>query len=175
MSIECPHPDEFRIPSGDELRRARLLADLDRTEAAQAVGTTRQTLKRYEEGGSSPRLELVTALLDLYREEVGDARTDGGEVRIVTDPYGVVPDDFPRLFDNLAEAERQPSTTDRGDLTRCRYCKSTNITPKPGSAVAGECDHRKAGSWRCCNSDCGKHFSKPLPPANEVDEPEGAE
>lgn len=175
MSIECPHPDEFRVPDGDELRRARLLAGLDRVEAAEAVGTTRQTLKRYEEGGSSPRLELVVDLLELYRQELPDTRTDGGEVRIVTDPYGVVPDEFVETFDNFEEAERQPSTTDRGDLTRCRYCKSTNITPKPGSAVAGECGHRKPGGWRCCNSDCGKHFSKPLPPANEVDETGGEE
>jgi len=169
MSIECPHPDEFRVPSGDELRRARLLAGLDRVEAAKAVGTKRQTLKRYEEGGSSPRLELVTALLELYREELPDTRADGGEVQVVTDPHGVVPEDFPRLFDSLSEAERQPSTTDRGDLTRCRYCQSTNITPKPGNVLADECGHRKPGGWRCCNSDCGKHFSKPLPPENEVE------
>lgn len=174
MSIECPHPDEFRVPDGDELRRARLLAGLGRTEAAQAVGTTRKTLKRYEDGGSSPRLDLVTALLDLYREQVGDARTDGGEVRIVTDPHEVIPDEFVETFDSWREAERQQPTTDYRDLTRCPECEQTQITPKCDT-VSGECSHRKGGSWRCKRAECGAHFSKPLPPANEVDETEGEE
>ena len=170
MSIECPHPDEFNVPSGDELRRARLLAGLDRTDAADAVGTTRKTLKRYEEGGSSPRLDLVVDLLDLYRDELPDTRTDGGEVQVIPDPHGLVPDEFVETYDSFSEGERQRSTTDEGDLSRCRECQSTNVTPKPGDAVSGG-SHRKAGNWRC--NRCGAHMDRPLPPANEVDEPEG--
>jgi len=173
MSIECPHPDEFRVPDGDELRRSRLLAGLDRTDAAQAVGTTRQTLKRYEQGEGSPRLDLVVDLLELYRQELPETRTDGGEVQLIPDPHGIVPDEFVETYDSFRAGERQRSTTDTGDLSRCRECESTNITPKPGNVLADDCSHRKAGSWRC--NRCGAHMDRPLPPANEVDETEGEE
>lgn len=175
MSIECPHPDEFRVPDGDELRRTRLLAGLDRTDAADAVGTTRKTLKRYEEGGSSPRLELVTALLDLYRDELPDTRTDGGEVQVIPDPHGLVPTEFVETYDSFSEGERQRPTTDEGDLSRCRECQSTQITPKPGNGVGDDCSHREAGNWRCTRTACGAHFRRPLPPENEVDDTEGEE
>ena len=151
MSPQYPHPENFDLPDPHDLRRMRRLADLTQAEAAEAVGMSRSTVDTYEAGDSSPRLEVVRALFELYAEELPEPRADGGVPEIQEDPHGIFPTEFWKFYRSLEQAERlMNDTTPEEEKPRCTECGSTDLRFKPGySGVAEPCKHRKPGDWYC--------------------------
>lgn len=71
-SLGVTDPQEFRVPSMEQLRQLRIICDISVEGAAEEIGVARNTLWRWEQGNGSPRLEDAVALLELYRRH-----TDG--------------------------------------------------------------------------------------------------
>lgn len=65
-----PHPDEFRIPTGEELRSLRERSGLSQAEVADRVECRRHTLSNWERGETSPAVENAEALLECYQDEM---------------------------------------------------------------------------------------------------------
>lgn len=59
-------PPTYRLPTPDELRERRILANVTLQEAAGAVDVDKNTVWRWEQGDRSPRLCDVRSLLELY-------------------------------------------------------------------------------------------------------------
>ena len=158
MSPQYPHPSKFGLPEPNDLARMRRLADLTQREAAEAIGMSPSTVDTYEAGDSSPRLEVVRALFDVYAEELPEPKADGGVPSFQDDPHGIFPTEFWKFYRSLEQAERlMNDTTPEEEKPRCTECGSTALRYKPGG-TAGPCKHRKEGNWYC--STCGEHLTE---------------
>jgi len=86
------------------------------------------------------------------------------------DPYGVIPDEFPEMWDAdgveeaLEKAERAPTTTPREERKRCPECGATRVRLKTAAVKQSH----QIDTTRKCNS-CLAHFDNPLPPRAEFE------
>jgi transcriptional regulator with XRE-family HTH domain len=172
MSPEYPHPDRYELPEPNDLRRMRLLADLDPEEAGDAVGRSASAIRSYELGESSPRLEDVAGLLEVYAEELPKPRADGGPPAFQEDPHDVIPTEFWYYFRSLRQAMKyMEDDTPEEEKPRCAECGSTWLRFKPGnSGVADPAKHREPGSWKC--RACGSHFEEAVAPEADTESDE---
>lgn len=69
MPGPCSDPTAFTLPTPEQLRERRILARVTLREAAAEVGVDKNTVWRWEQGRSSPRLDDVRALLALYDDQ----------------------------------------------------------------------------------------------------------
>ncbi|MUW14857.1 helix-turn-helix domain-containing protein [Halorubrum sp. CBA1125] len=60
--------NSFELPEQQQLRELRCCAGLTIVEVADAGGWHESTVRRWEYGDYSPRLEDVKELLEIYRE-----------------------------------------------------------------------------------------------------------
>lgn len=69
---------DYRVPTGDELRRLRLLAQLSLREVADEIGVNKDSVWKWEHGERQPRIGDAAALLELYeREADGQTQLSG--------------------------------------------------------------------------------------------------
>lgn len=72
-------PERFEVPDPRDLRAMRIIAQLSISEAAGRVGVDRDTVWRWEQGKTSPRLCDVQSLLKIYQNELnGQSRLNSG-------------------------------------------------------------------------------------------------
>ena len=168
MSPQYPHPSKFDLPEPNDLARMRRLADLTQREAAEAIGMNAATIEAYEGGDSSPRLEVVRALFDVYAEELPEPETDGGAPALQEDPYGIVPREFWKFYRSLEQAvEYMDDTTPDDEKPRCKECESTDLRYKPGPGGSNSaCEHRREGDWYC--KSCRQYLTELAPPEAEA-------
>ena len=170
MSPQYPHPSKFDLPEPNDLARMRRLADLTQPEAAEAIGMSSSALDDYEAGDSSPRLEDVEALLELYGEELPEPRVDGGPPKFQEDPHDVIPTEFWYFYRSLQQAAKyMKNDTPEEEKPRCPECESTWLRFKPGG-TADDPDHREPGNWQCRR--CGEYFEEALAPEADTTEPD---
>jgi len=62
-------PARFDVPDARDLRAMRIIAQLTMQDAATAVGVDIDTIRRWEQGETSPRLCDVQSLISVYRDE----------------------------------------------------------------------------------------------------------
>lgn len=160
MSPEYPDPEKYELPTAEDLRRMRLLCDLTLSEVAENVERSGSAIKNYENGDSSPRLEDVEDLLDVYAEELPEPRPDGGPPQFQDDPHDVVPTTFWYFYRSLKQAIKNMETDTKDDeKPRCPECESTHLTPLSGKACANTGENDR---WKC--KRCTAYFRDPLPP-----------
>lgn len=63
-------PSKFEVPDGDDLRQLRLISGLSLTDAADELGISTESLRRWERGQFEPRLSDCEALLDIYSRSI---------------------------------------------------------------------------------------------------------
>lgn len=68
---------QFQIPTADELRQLRILTQMSQRAVADAIGVDKDTIRRWEQGESSPSIDDVRELLELYGDAV-DGQTQLG-------------------------------------------------------------------------------------------------
>lgn len=62
------HPSAYRFPTGEDLRKLRVLAGLSQQEAARRSGLAQATIARTERNAETRRVSTIMAMLDVYRE-----------------------------------------------------------------------------------------------------------
>ncbi len=59
---------QFKIPSADELRQLRILTGMSQRAVADAIGVDKDTIRRWEQGESSPSIDDASELLEFYAD-----------------------------------------------------------------------------------------------------------
>ena len=62
------HPSAFRLPTGEDLRKLRVLAGVSQQEATRRSGLAQATIARTERNAETRRVSTIMAMLDVYRE-----------------------------------------------------------------------------------------------------------
>lgn len=63
-------PSQFDVPDGDDLRQLRLISGLSLKDAADEVGISTESLRRWERGQYEPRISDCEALLETYSDSI---------------------------------------------------------------------------------------------------------